>query len=219
LKTLTRHWYNIGGVVAIGAIICLIILWNDLNMLIRLQTLNFIAILAHQFEEYGWPGGEPAITNIVMRNGGDIPDRYPLNQFSAMLTNILVTYIVYLLPIFLPNIIWLGLMPMLFGIFQIAAHGIVTNFKMKSIYNPGLGAVLLLHFPIGFYYIYYITQNGLASWLDWVFAVAYLLFLMLAISIGTYKLLPNKNTKYVFDAGEMERFHVKEKMERLRMKN
>lgn len=219
MKTLRRHWYNFGIVVAILTGLYLGFAWTEISVLQRLLILNFIAILIHQFEEYSWPGGEPAITNIVMRNGGDIPDRYPLNQFSAMLTNVLVTYIVYLIPIFLPNIIWLGLMPILFGIFQIAAHGIVTNIKMKSIYNPGLGAVLFLHFPIGFYYIHYITQNGLASWLDWIFAVVYLLFLILAISIGTYKLLPNKNTKYVFDAVEMERFHVKEKMERLRMKN
>ena len=212
MRFINRHWYNIGGIIAIGAIAYLAFSWNSLDMLVRLQLISFIAILVHQFEEYGWPGGEPAIMNIVLQNS-DIPDRYPLNQFSAMLTNVIVTYTVYLLPVFFPKVIWLGLMPMLFGFGQFIVHGIFTNKKMKSIYNPGLGAVVFLHYPIGIYYIYYIAQNHLVTGMDWIIAVVYLLFTMGAIVNGlTYKLFPNRNTKYAFDKVEMERFRVKEKM-------
>lgn len=216
MKFICRHWYNVGAVVAIGAIAYLVFAWNNLDVLVRLNIMSFVALLAHQYEEYGWPGGEPGITNIVMRNSQGLPDRYPLNQFSAMLTNVVITYVVYLLPIFLPNIIWLGLMPILFGMFQIGAHGIATNVKMKSFYNPGMGAVILLHFPIGIYYINYISKNGLATALDWILAVVYLLFLIVAVSVGTYMILPNKNTKWIFPKEEMERFHVAEKMEKVR---
>ena len=34
---------------------------------------------------------------------------------------------------------------------------------MKSIYNPGLAAVVLVHIPIGIYYIYFIQTRGLAG--------------------------------------------------------
>lgn len=184
-------------------------------MLVRLQLMSFIAILIHQFEEYGFPGGEPAIMNIALQNS-DIPDRYPLNQFSAMLTNVLITYTVYLLPVFSPKVIWLGLSPLLFGFAQFIVHGIATNKKMKSFYNLGLRAVVFLHYPIGIYYIFYIVQNHLVTGIDWILAIVYLIFTAGVIVNGmTYRLLPNKNTKYAFDKVEMERFHVKEKMAKI----
>ncbi|AEF16691.1 hypothetical protein Thexy_0641 [Thermoanaerobacterium xylanolyticum LX-11] len=215
MRLLCRHWYNIGAVIMVGTIAYLAVFWGQLDMLVRLQLMSFIAILFHQFEEYGFPGGEPAIINIVLQSS-DIPDRYPLNQLSAMLTNVIVTYTCYLLPVFFPKVIWLGLMPMLFGFMQFMVHGIMTNIKMKSIYNPGLGAVVFLHYPIGIYYIYYIVSNGLVSGTDWILAIVYMLATAAIVVNGlTYKIMPNKNTKYVFDKVEMERFHVKERMARL----
>jgi hypothetical protein len=210
-----RHWYDVGGILALMGIACLAFFWNRFEMLARLQLLSFVALLVHQFEEYGFPGGEPAIMNIALRNS-DIPDRYPLNQQSAMITNVAVAYPLYFLPILFPRAIWLGLIPMLFGFGQIIVHGIMTNIKMKSFYNPGLGAVLLLHFPIGIYYIHYIGANGLASWIDWLVAIAGLLIVM-AVGVNglTYKLLPDRNSKYPFAPEEMRKFRVAEKLARI----
>jgi len=216
LRFICRHWYNIGLVVAVCTIAYLAMFWGQLDMLVRLQMMSFIAILIHQFEEYGFPGGEPAIMNIVLRNS-DMPDRYPLNQLSAMVGNVAAAYTVYLLPVFLPHVIWLGLMPMLFGFSQFVVHGIITNRKMKSIYNPGLGAVVFLHYPVGIYYIYHIVSNGLVGGWDWLIAIVYM-FIVAAVGVGgfTYKIMPDRNTTYVFDKAEMERFHVREKMDRLK---
>ncbi|MDR1006845.1 MAG: HXXEE domain-containing protein [Bacteroidales bacterium] len=219
MKFLNRHWYNIGGVIAILAIAYLIIDWQQMEMLQRLLLMSFIAILIHQYEEYGFPGGEPAIMNMVLQES-DIPDRYPLNQFSAMLGNVIITYTCYLLPVFFPKVIWLGLMPMLFGISQFVVHGIWTNIKLKTFYNPGLGAVVFLHFPIGIYYIYYIVANNLVSGWDWLIAVVYMLIVAGVVVNGLiYKLMPNRNTKWIFDKAEMERFRVKEKNEKTKSKN
>ncbi len=202
---------------AIAAIACLIVFWNNFNVLARLQLMSFIAILVHQFEEYGFPGGEPSIMNIVMQNS-DIPDRYPLNQNSAMVTNVLVTYTVYLIPVFLPNTIWLGLAPMLMGFSQFIVHGIMTNRKMKSFYNPGLGAVIFLHIPVGAYYIYYIVTNGMVSGLDWLFGIVLTLFIAGGVIGGlTYKILASRDSEFVFDKVEMKRFHIKEKMAKRNM--
>jgi hypothetical protein len=133
-----------------------------------------------------------------------------------MVTNVVITNTCYLIPVFLPNVIWLGLMPMLFGFSQFIVHGIMTNIKMKSIYNPGFGAVMFLHYPIGIYYIYYIVSNGLVKGSDWIIAIIYMLATAVIVVNGlTYKLMPNRSTKYVFDKVEMGRFHVKEKMDRL----
>ena len=80
MKWFCRNWYWVGGVVAAVTLIVLAVMWRQLDMLVRLQMLSFVAILVHQLEEYGWPGGEPAIMNIALQKS-DIPNRYPLNQF------------------------------------------------------------------------------------------------------------------------------------------
>lgn len=215
MKFLRRHWYDIGGVVAIVAAACLVIFWNRLEVLARIQLMSFIAILVHQYEEYGFPGGEPAVTNMVMQPS-DLPDRYPLNQNSAMIGNVLVAYTVYLLPVFFPHVIWLGLAPILMGMGQFIVHGVITNYKLKSFYNPGLGAVVFLHIPIGIYYIYYIVSNGLATGADWLVGVVYLVVLMAVVGRGvTYGVLASRDSQYPFDQDEMERFQVKEKLARL----
>lgn len=48
--------------------------------------ISFMATLVHQFEEYEFPGSEPAIMNIVLQ-GSKEPDRYPLYQLSVIPTN------------------------------------------------------------------------------------------------------------------------------------
>ena len=215
MKWFCRNWYWVGGVVAAVTLIVLAVMWRQLDMLVRLQMLSFVAILIHQLEEYGWPGGEPAIMNIVLQKS-DIPNRYPLNQFSAMFTNVWITYTVYLIPVFLPNVIWLGLAPMLFGFGQFIVHGIATNIRLRSWYNPGLGAVVLLHYPIGIYYCWYVVHNGLATTSDWIWGAVYM-FLVAGAGVGvmTYKVLANRDSKWVFADEEMERFRVKEKLTKI----
>lgn len=213
MRKLTRHWYNIGIFVALGTLIFLIGNYSNLEILRRLQIVSFIAMLVHQFEEYGFPGGEPAIMNIVLQ-GSDKPDRYPLNQFSAMLTNVFFSYVIYLLPVIFPNVIWLGIAPMLMGIMQFAIHGIMTNIKMKSLYNPGLGAVVFLHIPVGIYYLWYISSNNIVMRSDWIIGIIYtVVATVFILGFLTYVVFANRNTKYVFDDIEMKRFSVKEKLE------
>lgn len=213
-----RHWYEVGAVVAVIATVWLVVGWQDMGVLQRLLLLNFIVILIHQYEEYGWPGGLPAIINLAMRNS-PTPDRYPLNQNSAMIINVGAAYTFYLIPVFFGHVIWLGLAPVLFGLTQFLGHGIVFNRKLRSIYNPGLAAVTLGHVPIGIYYIYYIyyiQTHGLATIWNWVIAVVYMLvFTWVALVKMTYTWLADRESPYVFDEVEMRRFNVPEKLARL----
>jgi len=216
MKFLRRHWYNIGGIVAIFTGAFLAFAWNDLSVVQRLLLLNFIAMLIHQFEEYAFPGGEPAIMNMVLQPS-DTPDRYPLNQHSAMVTNLLYSYAFCLIPVFFPNVIWLGLAPMLAAIGQLIVHGVAGNLKLKSLYNPGLGAIVFIHMPVTIYYIYYIQSRGMTSIWDWVIAIVYLV-LYITIFLGklTYSWLADKNSPYPFAEEEMSRYNVHQKVERLK---
>lgn len=156
LKFLRRHWHDIGLISAIVAGAYLIFAWNELVLLQRLLLFNFIAVLIHQFEEYSWPGGFPAVANMALMPS-EKPDRYPLNQNSSMVANLIFAYGFFLLPVFFPNVIWLGLAPVIIGsIVQFISHAIYTNIKLKSFYNPGVAATVFGHIPIGVIYIYYI---------------------------------------------------------------
>jgi hypothetical protein len=215
MRFVRRHWYEVGAVAAVGAAVGLVLMWQDVGVLRRLLLINFIVLLVHQYEEYGWPGGEPAIMNMALQRS-PAPDRYPLNQNSAMVINVLAAYGFYLVPVFFPTVIWLGLAPVLFGILQFVIHGVMTNVKLRSVYNPGLAAVVLGHIPVGIYYLYVVHARGLVSVWDLVFGVAYLLaFQYLFLVKMTHTWLADRDSPYAFAAEEMCRFNVPQKLERL----
>ncbi|MGH2578831.1 MAG: hypothetical protein ACRDG9_13955, partial [Actinomycetota bacterium] len=69
LKFFSRRWHDIGLFSAMVAGAYLAFAWNDLEVLQRLLLMNFIVVLLHQFEEYSWPGGFPAVANQVFLTG------------------------------------------------------------------------------------------------------------------------------------------------------
>ncbi len=96
---------------------------------------------------------------------------------------------------------------------QFIVHGIVTNKKMKSLYNPGLAAVVLGHIPIGVYYIYSIHAQQLAGVWDWVGAVVYLLVFQYVLFVKmTYTWLADRESPYAFAEVEMKRYSVQQKV-------
>lgn len=107
--------------------------------------LSFVAILFHQFEEYRWPGYFAGLFNNVMFKS-DTPDHYPLNTQSAMIINVAIAYVFYLLPVWFPQVVWLGLAPIFMGFFQVVWHGIVVNIKAK----PYIILACLRHFSCMF---------------------------------------------------------------------
>ena len=202
MKWFCRHWYEVGLIPAGIALIFLIANWNDMVVLHRISLVNFIGIMLHQFEEYGYPGGAPTFGNKYIRGG---TDRYPLNQFSAMLVNVLIAYICYLLPVFFPGIIWLGLAPILFGcVFQVMLHLVVFLAKFHHFYNSGLAAVLCIHVPCGILYIHYTASQGLLTGRTWTYTLIYLVVMIVFTILFGQKLLAKKENDYPFDAKEVE---------------
>jgi len=163
--------------------------------------------MLHQFEEYAWPGGEPWIINEVMQPKGNRPDRYPLNQNNAFFMNVVLAYPFYLIAVFFPDIVWLGLAPILFGILQFLVHGFTTNRKLKSFYNPGLAAVVFGHVPIGIWYLVEVYAKSMINLWDWVFAVALMALLIGGGMMGIgYGILADEDSPYPFAPEEIKRF-------------
>src|SRR3954470_8683126 len=213
MRFLRRHWYSLGLVWAVISIA-----WAFLGCLPTVQIillLNFAALTLHQFEEYGWPGGFPWIhKQVVMASAGPV-DRFPLNQNSAVFIN-LVGWPFCLVPALFPDQRWLGLAMVLFTFGQLIYHGVLTNRKFKSLYNPGLAAVVLLHIPLGICYLIQVFSKGGFTLGDCVFAVIYLgCFVGVVMQLIGFRLLAAKNSPYPFAPEEMERFNRRGHLARL----
>ena len=202
-----NNWYWVGPVFSLTVLVYLVVQWSDLSSLGRLLLANFIILPLHEFEEYGWPGGEPSIMNKVIQPSSE-PDRYPLNQLSALVVNVFAAYPFLLVAAIFPGAIWLGFAAVVFWFGQFVIHGIVTNRKLKTIYNPGLlttvvGVAFLVYFMI------HVTSNDLASAWDWIGGVLLMLaFAVIFLVKMTYTWLADKDSKYPFTDAEMKRWNV-----------
>ena len=204
----SAKWYYIGGILFVALAFLVGFFGEAFDPVSKILTLSFMALLVHQFEEYGLPGGFPLIMNSFVMGEKEIPDRYPLNRKNCFLVNVVGAYPFYILPIFFPQLIWFGLAQVLFGMVQFFFHGIFVNLKMKTWYNPGLAAVVFLHWPIGIYYIWYVYTNRLIQPSDWLWGIGMTILVAIVIVNLPVRLLKDKNTSYIFATEEMERFKV-----------
>ena len=215
MKFWRRNWYYIGGILFV-ALSFFMGFWGSIFSRIQVILIfSFMAMLVHQFEEYAFPGGFPSISNIAMMGEKKVPERYPLNANQCFISNVFLTYPFYIIPVFFPNVIWLGLAQVMLGMFQLIAHGIVVNIRLKSPYNPGLGAVVFLHMPIGIYYIWYVTTNHLASMGDLIIGIFACIVAAIILFLLPIRLLRSRQSKYPFAEAEMYGY-AKAKVEKIR---
>lgn len=143
----------------------------------------------------------PYFMNKYMRGGNE---RYPLNQFSAMVVNVVIGYVCYLFPVFFSHIIWLGMAPVPFGcVFQVLMHMRLFFIKFRRFYNPGVGAVLFVHMPCGIYYIHYTVSRPLVTGKDWLFTLIYLVGMVEFTGVVGQVIFSSKDSKYAFDENEI----------------
>ena len=162
-------------------------------------------LILHEFEEYGWPGGLPTFMNQVMRPS-DRPDRYPLNRLNSMVINVPAVYAFYGIAIFFPDIIWLGLAPVLFNFLELLLHVGGGVIRARATYSPGLLTVAPW-VALSIWYIVEVTNDNLVSASDWWIGIGYMIaFVVIFLALVTYVWLADKNSPYPFDDVEMSRF-------------
>lgn len=208
MKFLRNHWYDLGIVPMVVATIYLAVTWQDADVLLKLALFNYIVIFWHQFEEYRFPGGEPAITNLASQPSSDgAADRYPLNQNNAMVMNVLASCILYFLPVLFPHVLWLAFAPVVFGISQVIIHVLITPRQIGNhVYSPGACAVVFGHVPVGAYWFYYVIANGLIGWIDVLVGIVLLAAFIRGIMLGVgYGVLKSPHSPYSFPAAEFNR--------------
>lgn len=212
MKFLLRHFYNISVFIGILLIIFTLIFWEQLDVLQRLAMLNLAVLNFHFFEEFGFPGGFPKFANTMFAyKNSPKPERFPLNQMSAFLTNWGTALVLYVPPIFFPNAIWFNLASIIFGgVAQLIMHGIVNNKMLGRYYNAGLLSVVLGHLPITIIYLYYIHVHDLVTISDYIIGIIIMiLWYVVGIRIIITKSFENMNSPYPFSIEEMNRFKTK----------
>jgi hypothetical protein len=212
MRWYVRHFYDVGIAAGFVALACGVLV--ELNTLQKLLLLSFAVLCAHEFEEYGWPGGFPSYMNRVMfpkisaklgREGGP-SDRYILNQVNSVWVNVVAGYPFYVVPIFFPSLIWLALAPMMFNLAELVLHGAVGTTATKSPYNPGLLSCLPW-LILSVWYFVYVSANHLVTGRDWGYAAIYLVvWIIVALPVGTFILLSNRDSRYPFAPEELSRF-------------
>lgn len=215
MKFYRHNWYYVGGILFVALSFLMGFFGSNFSRIQIILIYSFMALLVHQFEEYALPGGFPSIFNTTVLGEKKVSERYPLNANQCLITNVFLAYTFYISAVIWPSVIWLGLAQVLFGMFQIIVHGVIINVKLKSIYNPGLGAVVFLHLPIGIYYIWYVITNNLASTGDFIFGFIATIITAFITIVLPMRLLANKESKYPFSEAEMGGF-AKEKVEKIR---
>jgi len=199
-----QNWWLVGGVLFV-ALAYVTAFWHDCFSHIQIILLySFMAMLIHQFEEYGIPGGFPSFFNGVFWGEKEVPDRYPLNANTAMINNVFMTYAFYIIAVIFPDAIWYGLIQVGQGMAQILNHGFVNNIKLKKWYNPGMASTFLLHYPIGIYYIWYVQTNNLATTSDYIIGFVGAWATLFVLWLGPVRLLRNKESKYPFNRRMMD---------------
>lgn len=186
-------------------------LWgrDRLDTITLILIYNFMALLAHQCEEYVLPGGVQIVLN-VMYGGKKEYDRYPGNTATGALINVLGTSFSSPQPSSHRQSGW-DWQPCSSGSSNSFVHGLPMNITSRSWYNPGLATSIFLFLPIGIYYITYVTSMGLLSGADWLRS-ALTVVVAGAVIVGFPLFgLKNRNTKYPITQEQLNKFHMVEK--------
>ena len=193
-----QNWYRIGGVIAVGVLGALAFFGQNLSAVQFILLLNFVAILIHQFEEYVYPGTFPGHWNAEVSRS-DQPSNYPLNARSSMIANMWFGWPIYLVPVFFPQLVWLGLAPALFGFTQVLSHGLLFPLRSAKLYSPGAITAVLLYLPIGIAFVREAQPTGL----DWIIALALVPIIALISLAGPIKLLANRASPHHFEERQL----------------
>ncbi|MBP2622013.1 HXXEE domain-containing protein [Streptococcus panodentis] len=201
-----NKWYQLGTVLFILISVSLLLFRPDLSVSQYLMTFQLLALFAHQFEEYQFPGGASPIINIAIYDEKELADRFPGNTLSIMLVNT-IAWLLYASSILFSEAYWMGIGISLFSLSQLLGHGFQMNHRLNTWYNPGLLTTVFLFIPTATVYLVYVCQQGLVTGWDWILGLIMFVSSILMSIILPVQLLKDKKTRYVISKQQMDKFH------------
>lgn len=198
MNALRNHWYQIGLGFAIILSIILLLFHTHISAFRLLLSISLVTLLIHQFEEYQLPGGFPKMINTALFHSKH-PDRFPLNPNTALIINLCVGWLLYLLAIiFAEHAVWLAIASILVSAGNVIAHVFLFNIKGKTLYNPGMVTALVLFLPLTIYFFVFITQHNLIDPLSLIVGLVLGALINYFGVLRLITLLANKYTPFTF---------------------
>lgn len=217
IRSYIRYWPVVGGVIFVALALTLGIFADYIPALQRLMILFFMILTLHEFEEYVYPGGFPAANNIGLMGETKDFGKYPLNELSAFVVNVVLAYPLYICGIIFYEHLWLGIFIAYFTMIQCIIHCIVINRKLHSWYSPGCASALFVMLPFGIYYLTYLTEHFTFPGFYWWAPITVFPIVAVLMILSPILIFRNRNTKYGFSEYEATYFSVRKGIARLRM--
>lgn len=205
MQKLLKNWANIS--VYLGAAAALIALLGDWDFREKTLLISLTFIMLHFYEEFVFPGGfawcglkvEMNITSTDARE-------WPLNRLNSMLGNWWCAAMIYILPLFCPNIKAFTLSAIVFAFIEVLMHLFGFNIGLKDWYNPGLLTSLFGLLPVSLNYLVRTRDLGLYDWKQLLIALLWIVFnYWLAFRSPIYKKLGSLGDAYAFSDEEVWR--------------
>ncbi|MDU8924621.1 HXXEE domain-containing protein [Pasteurellaceae bacterium LIM206] len=203
-----RHnWFYIGMAIFIVLAMVTGIFYEQIGQLRVLLILNFMAMLAHQFEEYGIPGGFGAVSNVFVAKEREIPDRFPFNANQTLFTNV-SAWVYYLVAIIFAQVSWLALI-VIFGIvLQFYQHFFFVPRKLGRLYNPGFATTILTLLPAAAAYLNYAIEHDMITKNDVFYGVIGAVVFIVGCVVLPIRLMHSRDSQYPYTADEMNKPYV-----------
>lgn len=172
MKKIVNNWHYISvflaGAVALAAILV------PMAAVTKLLLAAIAVLFLHFFEEFGWPGGFPWMGMKVLMNS-DEPDssKWNVNNLSSMFGNWGFLLLVYILPLFLPNVRFLTLAAFMFLFAEVLMHCVLFPIRLRRLYNAGIITSLGAGIIACCYFFGGVFQSDMFVWYDWVIAVVW----------------------------------------------
>lgn len=168
MKNFVNNWQKIS--LGLGILFAVCSIFVD-DILQKLFVLAIAAYFLHFFEEFGFPGGFPAMGMKVLMNSKEKDStKWNCNNLNSMFGNWGFLFLVYVLPMIF-QVKFLILSAMLFTFAEFFMHLILFNAKLKKFYNPGMVTGIFAITPIGIYYFLNVYDGNLFAMSDYILAI------------------------------------------------
>ena len=205
MKRIINIWYYIS--VYLAGLTALLTIFLPINNTQRCLLAAISILFLHFFEEFGYPGGFPLIGMKVLMNSDEMDYRkWGCNNLNSMFGNWGFLVLVYVLPLFLPNVRFMALAAMLFLFAELFMHLVLFPIKLKKFYNPGQITTIFGFGPISCYYFTQVFNSTLFVWYNYIIAIIW--FVVIFIFCFRSKLYWNLGKKTGYDLTELSAYGV-----------
>ncbi|WP_214070087.1 HXXEE domain-containing protein [Mucilaginibacter sp. dw_454] len=199
MTLLRKHWFDLGGLLALVAAVYLVTRFNTMTTQQKILWLSLISLFIHQLEEYRYPGYFPGMVNAAVY-GSNQPDRYPLNTQTSLIVNVVMGWAAYLLAaLFGDQFKWLGIGTVLISLGNFFAHTLFFNIKGKTFYNPGILTGIVLFLPVAIWYYSTLIADPATRLSDWLIGIPLGVVLNYLGIVKLIDWMADRNTTYVFE--------------------